>query len=1141
MIVRLGIAVTASVAAVTFGRQRKKLEEEVGKQEYGGNSREEENEDFDVEIYDTRQKTPVEEVKRVNSSSPARIRGGSEYGEKDLLLPEFDDLLHSARLGDLSPSGNDSYGADVGITDADLETFKTVSHGNGKEEVRVEAVRNKGGSRAGSRRSPSPGRSSNYGEACSNDGDEQNMSCAASETSELFPCGSDYILSEYVDSLANDAAELHALRETVKVLKQKESRMEMELMEYYALEDQEYERQKLEGEVVLKTAQIAKLERSLEENNLELDRQKMQLKSMEEEKHTQIVNLVAQIGDMDVRSVALADVKDNQIARLKERIGALEERSMQVADEAASVTILTKDLEEAQARIRELQIEMETKFAHDERESLMLKQMLASLEAENEDLRKRDFETEKKLQSLREMEVEVLELRRTNKDLQFQKRELTVQLDAADMDIEYLQNRTDEYRLAEADADNASLRHTNEDLARQVEGLQNDRFTDVEELVYLRWVNACLRFELRSHLAPDGRFSAINLNKNLSPRSQERAKYLMLQYASPDVSARMDSDYESTESSENSNFIEEYSDITSEVGSVSGRFSKKSSLIKRLKNWRGKKDEGADHLAERSLSSRSDLSSKFTRRGRKSLPGPLEALIIRDASGVVPIAEYGTGNDEKEQSQGTGSPTSTLANLSPPSRRSSVGGSARFHPDSPSLSSNTIPIRTSAPSIAASFQLIAKSVSPEISEKYPAFKDRHKAAVEREQAIKEKAQAAREKAQAEKESLAQVSKSDTRMKWLEQNHQCVGHQQQFLDAMPPLKRAESISKPLTPVEIAKREVRKANPPPKLNPPHPSQAVPSPGGAPGGFVIPPPPPRGPGALLPPPPPPSLKGSLSRTQGNHSDDVHRAPEVVEFYHSLMKRDSKSAVSNSGGGTDPTARNNMIGEIENRSAHLLAIKADVETQGDFVMSLAVEVRAAEFTDIEDVVNFVRWLDDELSYLVDERAVLKHFDWPEGKADAMREASFEFQDLTKLLAEVSHFEDRPEIPCDKALQKLLATLEKVEESVYGLLRTRDMAIARYREFGIPIQWMLDSGIVGKIKLASVTLARLYVKRVASQLNQTLPIKETVREFLLLQGVRFAFRVHQFAGGFDPESMHAFMALRASSDGPIVSPPPGI
>jgi len=61
-----------------------------------------------------------------------------------------------------------------------------------------------------------------------------------------------------------------------------------------------------------------------------------------------------------------------------------------------------------------------------------------------------------------------------------------------------------------------------------------------------------------------------------------------------------------------------------------------------------------------------------------------------------------------------------------------------------------------------------------------------------------------------------------------------------------------------------------------------------------------------------------------------------------------------------------------------------------------------------------------------VDERAVLKHFDWPEGKADALREAAFEHQDLTKLLAEVSKVEDRPEVPCDKALRKMLSVLEK-------------------------------------------------------------------------------------------------------------------
>lgn len=39
-----------------------------------------------------------------------------------------------------------------------------------------------------------------------------------------------------------------------------------------------------------------------------------------------------------------------------------------------------------------------------------------------------------------------------------------------------------------------------------------------------------------------------------------------------------------------------------------------------------------------------------------------------------------------------------------------------------------------------------------------------------------------------------------------------------------------------------------------------------------------------------------------------------------------------------------------------------------------------------------------------------------------------------------------------------------RVEQSVYALLRTRDMAISRYREFGIPVDWLSDTGVVGKV-----------------------------------------------------------------------------
>ncbi|KAG2683930.1 hypothetical protein I3760_10G056900 [Carya illinoinensis] len=185
-------------------------------------------------------------------------------------------------------------------------------------------------------------------------------------------------------------------------------------------------------------------------------------------------------------------------------------------------------------------------------------------------------------------------------------------------------------------------------------------------------------------------------------------------------------------------------------------------------------------------------------------------------------------------------------------------------------------------------------------------------------------------------------------------------------------------------------------------------------------IPPPPPAK--RMVPPPPPPPPKG-LKGVPAK----VRREPEVVEFYHSLMRRDSRRDSGTTSEAAPATANTrDMIGEIENRSSHLLAIKSDVETQGDFIRFLIKEVESAAFTDIEDVVPFVKWLDDELCYLVDERAVLKHFEWPEQKADALREAAFGYCDLKKLESEASSFRDDARQPCVPALKKMQALLEK-------------------------------------------------------------------------------------------------------------------
>uniref|UniRef100_A0A0E0F1F0 Protein CHUP1, chloroplastic n=1 Tax=Oryza meridionalis TaxID=40149 RepID=A0A0E0F1F0_9ORYZ len=801
-------------------------------------------------------------------------------------------------------------------------------------------------------------------------------------------------------------SELERLRGLVRELEEREVKLEGELLEYYGLKEQE----------------------------------------------TDVVELHRQL-----------KIKMVEIEMLKMTINSLQEERKKLQDDVARGTGAKRELEAARNKIKELQRQIQMEANQTKGQLMLLKNQVIALKSKEEEAAIKDAEVQRKLKKLKELEVEVVELRRKNKELLYEKRDLIVKLDAAQGKI-------------------TELRHANEDLTKQVEGLQMNRFSEVEELVYLRWVNACLRYELRNYQAPSEKISARDLNKTLSPKSRERAKLLMLEYAGSER-GQGDTDLETASSAPSSPRSEDFDNVS--VDSSSSRYSffgKRPNLMQKLKKWGRGKDDGSS-LASPTQSFTSDSPKSASQKPK----GPLEALMLRNAGDGVGITTFG----KREQD-----PSDIMDEAN----------------------------------AASSFHLMSKTVQGFADDKYPAYKDRHKLATEREKAIKEKAEKARVQRYGgvnssgivpsprsalppklaqikEKASTANVESSDQSSD--NQNNPLVVTQLKLANIE---KRAPRVPRP-PPAPSATANTASALPPP---PPRPPGAPP-----------PPPPPGKPGGPPPPPPPP---GSLPRNLAG-GDKVHRAPEVVEFYQSLMKREAKKDTTSLGSTTSSVSdvRSNMIGEIENRSTFLLAVKADVETQGDFVESLANEVRAASFVNIDDVVAFVNWLDEELSFLVDERAVLKHFDWPESKTDALREAAFEYQDLLKLEYKVSSFTDDPKLACEEALKKMYSLLEKVEQSVYALLRTRDMAISRYREYGIPVDWLSDSGVVGKIKLASVQLAKKYMKRVVTELDALQGTeKEPNREFLLLQGVRFAFRVHQFAGGFDEESMKAFEELRS-------------
>ncbi|KAH9327216.1 hypothetical protein KI387_007394, partial [Taxus chinensis] len=889
----------------------------------------------------------------------------------------------------------------------------------------------------------------------------------------------------YEEDMANTTAEIERLRTLVQELRKKEENHENELLEYYGLKEQE--------------TSIVELQRRLKLNGVEIE-------------------------------------------MLHFKINFLEAQKKKVEEEVAEASLLKKELESARSNIEELQKQLQMQSIDSIKQLLVLQQRIAALQGKEKDASEKKFELEKKLKTLKELEVEVVELRRANKELQHEKRELMMNLNIAEAKIASLSKITETDTIEKAREEADFLRHENDHLSKHIEGLQNNRFSEVEELVYLRWVNACLRYELRNYKTPPGKVTARDLNKSLSPKSQEKAKQLMLEYAGADLLASHEKEYTDNDFDSASSWTSAHSEggdfDDSSLDSASSRQtrSKKSSLIHKLKRWGRSKDDSTASLSGPAGDKRGNGSitwkkSPHHRYSISSIPSEVSMLRQSSDGGSTDSFRRDVGPDTRASSK-----SSTFLEAHDIATKfleahgvatPSVDSSKR---DEGNVSETSPEMKDSLNNVGTSFRLVSKSVAGIHQGERPDLKNRHWLALQRENAIKDKAERARTIKFSEKNKTEALTEKEKMTQETLEFRDC---QSDSLHDHP--NEEPEISKiKLAKVQKRPLKVAKAAPKPSTGPPiHHSDSLKSSSGIP---MLAPPPPSpctSTAALGMPPPPPPPPISLQDLQGQTGDKVCRVPQVVEFYQYLVKREVQKEVSNVTAATSSNvtdAHNNIIGELENRSAYLLAVKADVETQGDFVQSLANEVRVAVYSNIDDVVKFVHWLDEELSFLVDERAVLKHFDWPENKVDALREAAFEYQDLQKLELEVASYVDSPAVSCDTTLNRMLSLLELVENNVYGLLRTRDMVIARYKEFNIPTYWLLDSGLVGKIKLACVQLAHKYMKRVISELDASanVPEKEPVREFLHLQGVRFAFRVHQFAGGFDAASMEAFEDLRS-------------
>ncbi|KAK1315517.1 hypothetical protein QJS10_CPA06g01016 [Acorus calamus] len=374
-------------------------------------------------------------------------------------------------------------------------------------------------------------------ESNTNDGRTKNND-VADEVGFLLPEFNELVRNEFgrgpseakEAKMASMEQEMRNLRNVVKALKERERDLEMHLLEYYGLKEQESVFKELESRLKISTME-AKLF-ALKVESLQADKHRLESQALD---YLRVVS-----------ELASARAKIKQLKR----------------------KLWSKD-DGARQQIEELQ----------ERASMLQEQNIND-----------DHDCHYQEVKLKELEEDAEELKRVNLQLVNEKMELERKLESAQVLASSLQEKVPGQEvLDEADR----LKLANDDLRKEIDRLQTGQCTDVEELVYLKWINACLRYELRNYQAPPGKTVAKDLSMVMSPKSEEKAKKLILEYANSGVDDKvgflpedLDSEYYCS-SSRTSTFTEsgEFDNSSTDVNSTSRNVrSNKSKFLSKLKN-----------------------------------------------------------------------------------------------------------------------------------------------------------------------------------------------------------------------------------------------------------------------------------------------------------------------------------------------------------------------------------------------------------------------------------------------------------------------------------------------------------------------------------------------------------------------------
>ncbi|KAG4390049.1 hypothetical protein GLYMA_06G209800v4 [Glycine max] len=323
---------------------------------------------------------------------------------------------------------------------------------------------------------------------------------------------------------------------------------------------------------------LQNLVQNYKQREVNLERKLLKLNSLREEQSA-IAQMQKQLEE-----------KTETVEILKKTIGSLQSESEVFREKIREDLMLKKQLDIAKKMMNEMHRKKDVNASPVREQILMLQQQVAEFRKFNSS--GGNAMGNKKLKDVQDMMVKVLELKRRNKELELEKRELVIKLATAQARI-----RTEEEIGPRIKQEITGLRHVHEELSEQVERLQRNRFDMVQEVVYQRWLYTLLKFEVHDHQKQSRKAS-----RRDSIRSQNSSKEL----CGKKHASISDLELESVSSNSTSNENDEIETNTFESSSS----SQSSSGSTKLKRWRTTKD----------------YSNKIWSKGRNFFiqPGPIQ-------------------------------------------------------------------------------------------------------------------------------------------------------------------------------------------------------------------------------------------------------------------------------------------------------------------------------------------------------------------------------------------------------------------------------------------------------------------------------------------------------------------------------------